>query len=371
MSEISNRFFITALEDGTTLHGNLTADRSLTQAWNGTNAVSDWSQSTEQPTIYLTLLDGETLVSPNSGYTWYHDNVAIQFNSSGVSSDGLFQKTTKSVTYGGVTLDMPALKIIGNLANSNNVDSDTISISGTYSLKDNATVGFSASAQVRITQITSNGYLGSIIFPNGLSDITADNSSVQMYGVLYGDTGTAMSNITTKWYLNSSTTATDGATITDKSGTQHDNGYTVTEAQVVDHAVVRCEFCDASGSVLYTAYVGIDDLTDPEFMYIQNNGANGNAASLRKGESAKLTIWVGKEGDATVDENFQTFKVKVIKGDGTVSTAALDGFNDVESTSTGLRSIGLTDKKATLTIPYETVVSLGKNMTGLVYAYSS
>ena len=56
MSSISNRFFVTALDDGTTLHGNLASDKSLSQAWSGTSAIPNWTIASEQPTIYLTLM---------------------------------------------------------------------------------------------------------------------------------------------------------------------------------------------------------------------------------------------------------------------------------------------------------------------------
>lgn len=386
MAEISNRFFVTALDDGTTLHGNLTSDRSLTQAWNGTAAIPDWTQTANQPTIYLTLLDGSTLVTPTD-FQWYHDSSLITFDSStGISTDKLFKKTTKSVTYNGTTLSMPALQIVGNIATSSNVDSDTISISGSYNI-NSAPVDFSASTQIRITQITANGYLGVIIFPDGASDITADKSSIQMYGVLYDNTGTATSVDHTNWYLNSSTTATAGVSITDSSGATHENGYTVYEEDqkdangnvtavgIVDHAMIRCDFIEASGSPLYSAYAAVDDLTDPEFMYIQYNGANGNAASLRTGETAKFTIWVGKEGDTTVDTSYNVFKMKVLAGDSSVSKGEFSDIPNVDEGDTeGLRTITNRDtakEKAIVEISYNTVVSLGKNMTALVYAYSS
>ena len=61
MSQISNRFYVTALDDGTTLHGNLASTKPLSQAWNGSSAVPNWTQASEQPVIYLTLLSGGAL----------------------------------------------------------------------------------------------------------------------------------------------------------------------------------------------------------------------------------------------------------------------------------------------------------------------
>lgn len=367
MSVISNRFFITALEDGTTLHGSLSSNRSLTQAWNGTSAVPNWTDKTKQPTIYLTLLNGTDLVQPDK-IQWYHDNVLIDF-----SNNSLFKQTTYPVTYGGKTVDMPALQIVGNLASGENVDSDTITCTGTYSI-NNSPVDFSASVNVRISQITANGYLGVIVFPGGSSDITQAGQTLQMYGILYDSNGEACNvdtrGMKTNWYLNDAAQATEGKDYTDSNGTKYPlSGFTVTEGQIVDHAMVRCDFINNGGSVVYSAYASIDDVQDPQFMYIQYAGNNGNAASLRKGETAEFVIWVGKRNDATVDKAYNTFKVKVINAEGVVNTKALNGFGDADSD--GFRTLLVTDGKAKVDVPYDTVVALGKNMTGLVYAYSN
>jgi len=365
MSTISNRFYVTALEDGTTLHGNLASDRTLTQAWNGTSAVPNWTDPNEQPTIYLTLLSGATLVAPASGYKWYYNGTEIS------DSDSRFQKTTKSVTYAEQTVTMPALKIVANLASSSNVDVDMITFKGSYII-NGAGISFSCDAQIRISAITANGNLGVINFLNGIADITEPNQTITMYGILYGgSSGQPVSGVTTKWYLNDSSTPTSGQTI---SG--YTNAYQVGESQVVDHATVRCEFYDASNNLLYTAYAGIDDMQDPEFMYIQYNGNNGNAASLRKGETASFQIWVGTREDAAVlggasTPKYPIIKVQLLNGSGNVITDTGLATAIPDPDSNGWRTLPMSGGKGSITPHYDTVNGKGKNITGIVIAYTS
>ena len=367
MSQISNRFYVTALEDGTTLHGNLASDKTLTQAWNGVSAVPNWTDVSEQPTIHLTLLSGATLVAPATGYKWYYNGTEI------TAADTRFQITTKSVTYADQTVTMPALKIVANLASTFTVDVDVITFKGSYVINGSG-VEFSCDAQIRISAITANGKLGVINFVNGISDITEAGQTITMYGKLYGSNGQSDDTVTTKWYLNASTTPTSGTTISGQS-----NAYQVSESQVVDHATVRCEFYDTSDNLLYTAYASIDDMQDPEFMYIQYNGNNGNAASLRKTDHAPFVIWVGKRDDAGVlggaaNPTYPIIKVKLLDGNGdTITDTGLanaipnpdaNGWRDLTNT--------MSDGKATIDIHYDTVNGAGKkNLTGIVVAYTS
>ena len=371
MSSISNRFYITALEDGTTLHGNLAVEGSLSQAWNGQTAVPDWTVPANQPLIYLTLLSGSTLVAPSNDFRWLYNGVEIQ------NSDTRFQKTTKVVTYGTgasqQSVTMPALKIVTNLASSSNVDIDLITFEGNYIINGTG-ISFTATAQIRISTISTGSSLGVINFHNGISDITAKGQVVIAYGMLYNPDGTADASVTTKWYLNDSTTPTNGTTIEG-----HTNAYQVTEANVVDHATIRCEFYKGS-NLLYTAYASVDDMQDPEFMYVQYNGNNGNAASLRKGETASFQIWVGTRTDptpigGTTNPTYNTIKVKLLDGDGQVITASGLATNipDIPDGATdGYRTLPMSGGKATITPHYDTVNGVGKkNLTGIIVAYTS
>ena len=430
MSTISNRFYVCSLEDGTTLHGNLVADKSLTQAWDGGSAIPNWDvnnssssfQPYAQPTIHLTLLSGNTPIADSfiNNQKWYYNNQEIYFKSTtdqttvytnsaetttatltgywstdtegGTSANYRFFKHT--VTIGGVAY--PALRITSNLAQSTNVDMDLISFSGTYVI-NNSGVDFMCDTQIRISAITANGYLGVINFVNGISDITEQGQVITLYGSLFQSSSSGGLSYTTKWYLNDGAyTAGSDKTV---GGTTYHNAYQVTEANVVDHAIIKCEFYQDT-TLLYTAYAAIDDMQDAEFMYIQNNGANGNAASLRKNdEYTTFTIWVGTRDNpevlgGTTNPTYNSIKLKLLDGDGIViggtedttaevlaRSASLPGQSADQSTSStwipacdsnsSWRTLTLVGGKATVYVHYNTVNGYGKrNLTGILIAYS-
>lgn len=374
MSQISNRFYVTALDDGTTLHGNLSSTKPLSQAWNGSSAIPNWTIASEQPIIYLTLLSGGDLVEPASGFKWYYNGVEIS------NSDTRFEKTTYAVSYGGTTKNMPALRIKANLANSSNVDVDMIRFAGTYIISGSG-IDFSCDAQIRISAITANGNIGVINFVNGISNITDAGQTITMYGIVYNSSGGAINNVTTKWYLNNSQTPVQGRSIT-VGGTTYNNAFQVAENEVVDHATIRCEFYDAQNNLLDTAYASVDDMQDPEFMYIQYNGANGNAVSLRKNESVTFNIWVGRREDpsvigGTATPTYNSYKVQLLDGDGKLMGGSGDSGRSVigsgipDADSDGYRTLPMSAGIATIAIPYSVASSATygkKNLTGIVFA---
>jgi len=394
MSNISNRFFVTALEDGTTLHGNLSVDGSLSQAYGNNSAIPSWATDTEQtpplasaeqPTIMLTLLSGVTYIGTDSssanGYIseskWYYNyngtDSEISFSSTltrynidgggyveGYLSTGtfagMFMKMTKSLN--GVTV--PALRIVQNLASSDNVDLDTITFKGKYN-SGSGILDFQAQAQVRISSIAGGGYVGTVTFANGISDITQRPQTITMTANLYGATGGSPS-FKTAWYLN-------GTQVQALSST---NSLSVSDSQIVDNAIVRCDFYvteNNTDTFVYSEYVSIDDMTDDEFMYIQYDGANGNAASLRKGGVANFLVWIGKADNSAVLTDWAYFQVKLLNGSGNVIMTT--GIANIGNPDTdGWRNLNVdgTTHKASCPITYDLVDLNGKNITGILRA---
>lgn len=377
---ISNRFYVTALEDGTTLHGNLVSDKSLTQTWNKTNASPDWRITENQPTIYITLMSGNTPAVPSNEFTWLYNGAVINFNGS-TSTDGKFQKTTYPLEYNNVTYNMPALKIIDNLASNDNVDVDTITFLGKYTIGGQS-IDFSAMTQIRIATVQPGSEMGVVNFVGGISDITEYDQKITMFGKWYGADGKASTtnDWSTQWYLNDAVSGTAGSNITVGS-TTYSQAFQVDQKDVVDHAVVRCDFIKG-GNVKYSAYVYIDDMQDPEFMYIQYNGANGNAASLRKGDTAEFLIWVGSRDNPAVrmkpntspaTPEYNHMKVKLLDCDGEVIIGGSLATGIPASDSNGWRSLDqqiTQEGKFPITPHYDTVVTYGKNITGIVMAYT-
>lgn len=376
MSTISNKFFVSLIEDGTTLHGELRATKSLTQAWTGSACVPDWSSShvDNRPLIYISLMNGTDVVTVDSGSEkWYYNGTLITWSSSVTTQNigGTSYQGYVSTNCGGVffkttyTLDgkaMPAMGIIGNLANmSDVVDIDVIRFEGQKTLSTNP-VDFAASTNITISDWVNGGYLGVINFQNGRADITRDNNQVVCQGYLYDDGGNVISSATYKWYFEG-----DPAV---KSTTQT---LTVSEADVTDYVVVKCEFymlVDGQNTLVYTAYAGIDDTQDPEYMWIQYNGANGNSASLRKNESVAFRIWVGKEDDPTVNTSWISFKLKTLDSEGNVVTAAFD--NIPAAGSDGYRTLSVSGGVAQAEVTYDDVETYcKKGLTGIIIASTS
>lgn len=359
MSKISNRFFVTAIDDGVTLHGSLTADRTLTQAWTGNTLTPDWSDTNYQPTISLTLNSGVSKVYPSENYKWQLNGQDISFGEDGVSTgdhDGLFKRFEDGQT--------PKLKIISNLnSNTNTVDTNTITFIGEYNTGGNADIGFSASILTRISVMNKGGYVGVLEFENGVANITNDNDSVKINAKLYGsgeNTEVTASEYTVNWFINDEQKATNVKSLT------------VGNSQVTDIATIRAEFKGNDNELLYTAFTYVDDLTDPEYMYIQYNGANGQSATLRKDEEVTFDIWVGAQDKPTVNPFYNDFKIKIINANGEVVKEQIDGLNDADkegwrklNTRTGMNSaIG----KAYITITYQIAKDLGNSLTGIVMA---
>ena len=403
MSTIGNRFFVTALEDGTTIHGSLTSDKPLSQAYmqGSGGATPDWGQSgtsgtNDSPTITLNLLSGSTQVDANQVGNvkdgqgnpmsfWYYNGREIIFSgASTVDTTGTFVKGSDSET------GLPNLKIVKNLATSNNKDMDIITFKGTYMPTTTASpIPFSASIQIRITEISANGWLGLIYFV-GAANITQAGQMIVMYETLYGgaQAGAVTDPYSVKWYVNdvqiTNTTPSNNSTYITTSGTYSPHSELhLYETDVVDHATIRCEFIK-DGSTIYNEYVGVDDMQDPEFMYIQYNGENGNAASLRAGEYVKFDIWVGKTNDSNVDEAYNVFKLQLLDGDGNAITTSnllgrydsygvpIDLIPNCDQDSNWRTLLPDEGGKAHVYVQYKTVNdNAKKNLTGLVMASTS
>lgn len=394
MANIGNRFFVTALDDGTTLHGNLSVDGSLSQAWNEAtqSAVPNWATTgttgtEDQPTLMLTLLSGSTYIGTDSSSpNGYISEAKWYYNDNGADSEILFSTTSTTITVGSTTITgyldtnmnqkflkttkslngvtVPALRIVQNLASSSNVDLDTITFKGKYN-SGSGILDFVATAQVRISKVSSGGYIGVINFANGVSDITTSPQTISMTGVLYDSASATVGSVKTEWYLNGTVFRSLNST----------NTVSVTDADVVDNAVVRCDFYvtkDSTDVFVYSAYASIDDMQDNEYMYIQYAGANGNAASLRKGQTVTFEIWVGKTTDATVDPSYAHFQVQLIDGSGNIIHGALSPV-EPEIGNTGWRPITVnqTSHKAELSITYAIADTHGKNITGILRASTS
>lgn len=347
MEQVSNRFFVSAITDGVTIHGSLRSDKSLVQAWNG-GCVPDWLDSNNQPTITLSLLKGSTPTVPTSGTVkWYINNQEIT------------QSDTRFVigSYSADPLVSPTLKIVKNLASSANVDLDIITCTGTVE-SGGVQVEFSASIEVKISTMAGSGYVGVVSFPDG-SDISSPGQEIRLVPTLFRESG-SVTDFTVRWYFNGTEVTATSGTGNRKSG----KNLIVTEAAVTDYVVVRCDYY-VDNDLVTSEHVGVDDTQDVEFMYIQFNGANGNSASLHSGQSVTFDIWVAASDnpdDLNIISRFTKYEVQLLNSRG----QSIQNFTDITQTySSGTRN---GKKHGVVAITYDQAQAAGGNITGIVRA---
>lgn len=323
MGNIVGRFFVTAIADGMTIHGNLTTDKSLVQRWSGAVAVPDWTVAANQPTVTLTVYRGAALANV-SDIKWFINGTQI------TSSDTRFAIGTS----GG----KPTLKIVKNLASSTNADVDVISVTGKAESNGNG-VDFSTSIDVKLGYISGSGYTGVVEFLDN-SDITAGQPSVTLIPRLYKESGeVANSGFSPRWFFNDATqitgsTTVDGVSIVNgvsKGGVSYNNCLKVEERAVTDYSVVRCDFYVGSEKVT-AERVGIDDTVDEEYLWITYNGAEAKSASLAQGQSVTFKMWVAtKDNPAETKYRslFTRYRITAYNSAG----AVISGWSNKEITS--------------------------------------
>lgn len=383
MSSVSNRFYVEAIDDGSTLHGQLLSTKALTQAWTGSAAVPNWMVAGNQPTVYVDLMSGTSKVTPDAGGKWYYNNVEIEWadaSETAVSTDGRFQKVNNYPTSANPTA---AIKIIGNLASSSNVNTDSLTYTGSYTL-GGSPIGFSVSTFIRITGVSSAGIFGFIEFV-GSNIVTEKNQVVTMYARLFGADGNEItatasgSPFSTAWKMNNASIGA-GGDVTVNGQTYH-NAKQVSESQITDNSIVECDFSyitsidGTSTTLTYTAFENVDDQTDLEQMYIQYNGGNDTSATLKRGGSITWDIWMGAQDDPTVDTSWTQFYVKLLNADGAIVHNNITGIpseiTDSSDAHYGWRPLTWDGSAAHITLTYDIVhdsSTFKKYLTGIVLA---
>ena len=390
MSTISNKIFVEAIDDGSTLHAQLLSDKPLSQGYTSNGCVPNWNTAANRPVVYVDLISGSDRVPANSGGTWTYNGTPIDF-----ANDTRFELVSNYTPLGYQSgVYVPAIRIKANLASNTNVNTDTIGYSGSYTLGGSA-VPFSITTFVRITGVMSNGILGLIEFVDGSNVITTKGQKKTMRARLYGADGQEISasQFTTQWYMNDVLLGA-GANVTD-GGTTYNQAMQVAEddslgaaKEITDNAIIKCVFTynttssGQSATLNDTAYESIDDQTDPEQMYIQavvsNGGAgqDGGGMTLHKGQSVTFRVWMGTMDDSTPDPTWTDIYVRLHKSDGSVVTANIAGLNNVQSTVAtnemyGYRKLDWLSANnwAVLTLPYDMVKdTFDKYLTGYLKA---
>ncbi len=369
---ISNHFALTALQEGVSLTGSLRVAGALSQNYNVVthNAIPDWKNTpSARPTIYPVVRKGASYI-PNSAFSsrhWYYNEVEILFDANGRSTnyldsanDPLFQSGTITVELAGVNYVLPALTVIGNLASDSNLDLDTIAFRGSTELVAGSTIAFEASVDVKISQMTTQGYLGQVTPESAI--ISQPGQNVQLTAALYGEDGAVINTnlFWVKWF-NAATNTEISSIRNNKTPTVYENSDDGTPS-VVDNLVLRCDFFSDSGYInrIATAFVSVDDTQDPEFLYISfNNGSSDYSGQVSPGETVTINAWVATMDDPTaINAGYTTFVLTLYDGQQEA----------IPSSASGYPTVTVTDHKAAFQIPYDFIAAHGDKISGCIDA---
>jgi len=340
MAAISNRFVVTALQDGQSIQGELAVTRSLWQAvTDGGTVIPNWTTEDEniKPLLYPLIMSGGVVIAPTTT-SWKYNNELITFaDQTGLSTNDSFPGVFKRTTYqmpSGITVT--ALRIMKNLASSTNDDSDTITVSGTATVGD-TTLSFDAMQTVRITKAAESADVGELLFIDGKGTLSSDTDEVSIRAILHTTGSSAdASTYRCEWWWNEAKQAETTGTGT---GGNANHTITITGAQVTDYVMVECRFYKG-GNPIAVAYIGVEDIADKEMMQFAYAIYTGNtpptsvvmnnttAATLKMGQSVLYGVWIGSKDDPLTQphttKDYWTWNAKIFAADGTDITQISD-----------------------------------------------
>lgn len=306
MNNVSGRFFIDMLIDGDSAQGNIRATKPLVQQYDPktTKCIPDWTDSAKQPLIYPVIRSGnENVIKAviSGSEKWYYNGAEITFNDSGMATApsyvaGLVKKTTYAVS--GIT--MPALQIVGNLANGSNMDADTIRLDGQIEASGHQ-LDFSSEIAIAISEYTDSAYTGFIYDKNEKGGIIDDtNTSVTLMQELYASGQLVpKSDYSVKWRLLPSDTVFST-----------NSEITLSASDIDSKQSVICEFI-IGGTIVASYIMEVSDESDPYFVNVTWDGST----TMTKDSTLVGQCKVKKVGTGVVQTGW-TFAVTMTKTDG-------------------------------------------------------
>ena len=244
---------------------------------------------------------------------------------------GLVKKTTYSVS--GIT--MPALQIVGNLANGSNMDADTIRLDGKIEASGHQ-LDFSSEIAIAISEYTDSAYTGFIYDKNEKGGIIDDtNTSVTLTQELYASGQLVpTSDYSVKWRLLPSDTVFST-----------NSEITLSASDIDSKQSVICEFI-IDGTIVASYIMEVSDESDPYFVNVTWDGST----TMTKDSTLIGQCQVKKVGTGVVQTGW-TFAVTMTKTDG-----------GAFSPTTAATSAGK------ITLVYADVKNAGGSITGYIKA---
>lgn len=341
MNNVSGRFFIDMLIDGDSAQGNIRATKPLVQQYDPktTKCIPDWTDIAKQPLIYPVIRSGnENVIKAviSGSEKWYYNGAEITFNDSGMATApsyvaGLVKKTTYSVS----SITMPALQIVGNLANGSNMDADTIRLDGKIEASGHQ-LDFSSEIAIAISEYTDSAYSGFIYDKNEKGGIIDDtNTSVTLTQELYASGQLVpTSDYSVKWRLLPSDTVFST-----------NSEITLSASDIDSKQSVICEFF-IDGTIVASYIMEVSDESDPYFVNVTWDGST----TMTKDSTLVGQCQVKKVGTGVVQTGW-TFAVTMTKTDGSAF-----------SPTTAATSAGK------ITLVYADVKNAGGSITGYIKA---
>lgn len=340
MNNVSGSFFVEMLVDGDSAQGNIRSTKPLAQMYNPGTAkcIPDWSVASNQPIIYPVIRSGnENTIKPvvSGSEKWFYNNVQVTFNSSGLSSapDAVVGKLQK-VTYNNGSVDVPALKIVGNLASNANMDADTIRMDGQIEASGH-NLSFTSEISLAISEYSDSAYNGFVYATNGgIIDETSETVTLTQELYKGGDVVTS-DNYSVQWRKLPATTVYSTA-----------RELTLGVDDIDSKQLFICEFL-VGGEIVANFIQEVSDETDPYFIDVTWSGRTKIAST-----DGTLTgqCKVKKVGTGAEQSGF-TFSVAMTGTDGTSFTP------DTAPTASGV-----------VTLTYADVQEAGGNVTGYITA---
>ena len=316
MSTVSGSVHITGIVDGDQISGQLRATLPLVQYIKKDTAQCSpdfVAQPSTQPTIYPNVtsqVEQRRLEILSGTEKWFYnsESVELTFDASGnCTGPGSAAGKFKKVTYNNGDFNVPALKIVGNLAAETNKDSDVVSMEGAVDSAGH-TLPFRLDITFRIEEIEGDPYIGYINDETGNGAVLDDDTtSVSLKAYLMKSGSLVTSGITYQWQklVSGVWTNISGATAQTLTVTKGD--IEATELRQVKMTV--------NGTIVY-AQIEVNDETDPRVI---NWNASGSTKLSRTINTVTLNPKVVRRDSGVEDTSFTgkpfTFNIFNAKGE--------------------------------------------------------
>lgn len=366
---------VAVLEDGSQIMCNILVKQgALSQAWNGSSAIPDFTVSANRPVLYLSVVNNGTYEPyANITGTWYYNNTAVASTTTASIVTGFTAGTTE---VSGTTVR--SLTISKNLASGDNTDVDTIRFEGTIQREDNS-VPIIASVMFNIVRVAENTMFGTV--SPGFAELRSQTDSVTLTAKLFGTDGQPYTGTPYfDWYRDGVLISGMGKTTTSQ--------LTLTGSNVEDYTTIEVRFYTKEGTNYihqWTAMASVDDTDDSTSVAISSKQGvvdggvisgsygEGSDSKLRKNESVAFRFYAVDKNDPstpiTVSKGFSYCYIRIYNSQNAVYTGA-DINPTVISNSGGWRRILDTEGNGeyyVFTISYDDIKDhLGGSMTGVI-----